>query len=229
MNDTAEPTDGGRPMPEHDSRNPSTEVLLFDAGGVLIDLGDEPLPGFRVQELGAWLRSPIALAFEKGLTSADEFAAAWIDSIDLDCDAATLIEHFRRWPIGPYAGVPALLSRLVVDYRIAILTNTNELHWPRFTDEFGLDRYAERIFASHQLGMAKPDAEIFHFVIDQLGSAPDRILFVDDNLANVDAARATGLRAERVGGFEELLRTLAALAIIDATDIAAIASAAATA
>ncbi|HEY5740549.1 MAG TPA: HAD-IA family hydrolase [Gammaproteobacteria bacterium] len=228
MNDTTEPTDGCPPVPEQDSREPPTEVLLFDAGGVLIDLGDEPLPGVKVRGLAAWLRSPIALAFEKGLTTADEFAAAWIDGIGLDCDAATLIEHFRRWPIGPFAGVPTLLSRLAGDYRIAILTNTNELHWPRFTDEFELDRYAERIFASHQLGMAKPEAEIFHLVVDELGTAPNRILFVDDNLANVDAARAIGLRAERVGGFDELLRTLAALAIIDAADIVAIESAAAT-
>lgn len=229
MNDIAEPTDGCPPGPGRGSLETPIEVLLFDAGGVLIDLGDEPLPGVQVRDLAAWLRSPIALAFEKGLTSADEFAAAWIDGIDLDCDAATLIEHFRRWPIGPFAGVPTLLSRLAGDYRIAILTNTNELHWPRFTNEFELDRYAERIFASHQLGMAKPEAEIYHLVVAELGTAPDRILFVDDNSANVDAARAIGLRAARVGGFDELLRTLAALSIIDAADIAAIESAAATA
>lgn len=58
--------------------------------------------------------------------------------------------------------------------------------------------------------MLKPDREVFEHVIDAIDrrSAPSSVLFVDDNQQNVDAARAAGLRAERVVGVDGARRAL---------------------
>ena len=59
-------------------------------------------------------------------------------------------------------------------------------------------------FASHIMGLVKPDKAAFKHVVATLDVDPARILFFDDNQLNVDAARQTGMQAERVVGFDEL-------------------------
>ena len=191
------------------------EVILFDVGGVLVELGPHPLP----PELGippaSYSGSRATIDFEKGLIGAEEFVQSIVDEFGLGVDIGPLIEHFRLWPTAPFPGVHDLMSGLRRRYRVAILSNTNELHWPRFDTEFGLLERCDRAFASHLLGMLKPEAAIFTHVIDALGSAPRDILFLDDNPANVDGARARGMQAELVHGFDGAARALAARGIVD--------------
>jgi putative hydrolase of the HAD superfamily len=48
---------------------------------------------------------------------------------------------------------------------------------------------------SAELGLAKPDPEIFHVAAARLGQPPEAGLFIDDNPAYADGARRAGLRA----------------------------------
>ena len=48
---------------------------------------------------------------------------------------------------------------------------------------------------SHQLGIAKPDTEIYRHAMEGLGVAAGEILFVDDREENIEAARAVGMVA----------------------------------
>ena len=48
----------------------------------------------------------------------------------------------------------------------------------------------EKIFVSSTIGLRKPDAEAFHFVVGEIGVPAGRIVFFDDLQENVDAARA---------------------------------------
>lgn len=59
-------------------------------------------------------------------------------------------------------------------------------------------------FASHLMGLVKPDVEAFQYVLDKLAVPAADILFLDDNQMNVDSAIRTGMLAERVIGVEEL-------------------------
>jgi putative hydrolase of the HAD superfamily len=195
------------------------EVILFDLGGVLVELGASPVPTGALPHDGAfslaeWFKSDTASAFEKGTITAADFAQSMLTELDLDCSVERLIEHFTRWPQGLFPGARELLQQLQSDYRLAILTNTNELHWPRFDAEFGLHDYVEHIFASHQLGLLKPEPGIYWHVLKTLNTKPGRILFLDDNGDNVEGARRIGIDAHQVTGFEQLKQFLLARGII---------------
>jgi epoxide hydrolase-like predicted phosphatase len=56
------------------------------------------------------------------------------------------------------------------------------------------DMFDVTIF-SGEVGMAKPDARIYHLVLNQLGVEPQEAVFVDDFIENVESARREGLRA----------------------------------
>jgi HAD superfamily hydrolase (TIGR01509 family) len=82
------------------------------------------------------------------------------------------------------------------------LSNTNEIHWNEQIDAPVLHALFETRFLSHEIGLVKPDREIFDHVVEGLDCEPGEILFLDDNQLNVDGARAAGLNAHRVVGVE---------------------------
>ena len=64
-------------------------------------------------------------------------------------------------------------------------------------DACGLGTAFDVVFNSARLGVAKPDPQAFVAVAAALDTVPERCLFVDDTLPNVDGARAAGMQAEQ--------------------------------
>lgn len=190
-------------------------VVLFDLGGVLVELAGVPVMLDWTKETmtpeqlwGKWLSSPTVRAFETGRMGSDEFAEKLVLEMSLPVSPAEFIDAFTYWPRGLYPGVPALIQRIPAAYTLAILSNTNALHWSRVMNEMQLLDCFQHHFASHLLGMLKPDSEVFEHVIDYLKCEPASVLFMDDNRLNVDAARSVGMCAQEtkgVSGAEQVL------------------------
>ena len=196
------------------------DAILFDLGGVLIELsGVEqmlrwcPDMADSAELWRRWLRSPAVRRYETGGATGEEFAAAMVDEFSLPVDAAAFIRAFEHWPRGLYPGAIALLEELAPRYRLASVSNTNDLHWQRFRRDWSLDARFHHNFPSHEVGKLKPDTEYFAHVIDALDIPAQRILFVDDNLLNVEAAASLGIIARRVAGVDgvrDILREIEA-------------------
>jgi putative hydrolase of the HAD superfamily len=196
------------------------DTLLFDLGGVLIELaGVEQMlawsPGIPdTQDLWRrWLNSPAVRRFETGGSASDAFAGEIVAEFGLPVDAREFLDAFTYWPRALYPGATELLDELKPRYRLASVSNTNEIHWRRFRDEWSLDGHFEHNFPSFRVGRLKPDAEYFHHVLETLGARADSVLFVDDNAINVDAAARLGLVARRVEGPHGVRAALAELAL----------------
>lgn len=103
----------------------------------------------------------------------------------------------RAW----VAEVPAMVELLDVllgrGYVVRLLTNINPVHYDyclRHSQAFR--RLGEDgIFASHLLGVRKPDAAIFKMVLQGMGLPASACLLIDDDADNVQAARSLGLGA----------------------------------
>lgn len=109
-------------------------------------------------------------------------------------------------------------------------TNPETLAWHRQLKERGLKtailsnmgdsvlENIERSFAwiddfdvliwSYQHRMAKPQAEIYHLLLEKLGTAPEETLFLDDKLENIEAARHLGIRALQFSTVNQLREDL---------------------
>jgi putative hydrolase of the HAD superfamily len=91
-------------------------------------------------------------------------------------------------------GVPVgLLSNMVAEIG-SYLRDTLQV-FERFTS----------VTYSYEVGLAKPDARIYHRALESLGAPPDETLFVDDRVANVESARAVGLHAHHFSGHDALV------------------------
>jgi putative hydrolase of the HAD superfamily len=77
-------------------------------------------------------------------------------------------------------------------------------------------------FLSHELGLIKPDREVFDHVLAALGLAAERIVFLDDNEANVQQAHAVGMTAVRVRGIEQTCAALMSLGVLSSDQPASV-------
>jgi FMN phosphatase YigB (HAD superfamily) len=193
----------------------SIRVVLFDVGGVLVELSGVPmllgLMNNRMSTdelLAMWLKSPAVRSFERGHATPEMFAEQLIKEIGLPISDRQFIADFTRWPTGLFAGALELVRRVPAPYVRATLCNTNVLHWPRLMDEMMLADAFDHHFASHLMGKLKPDEDAFQHVMDTLDCEASAILFLDDNRLNVEAARSLGIRAVQVKGVEGAERAL---------------------
>jgi putative hydrolase of the HAD superfamily len=197
-------------------------VLLFDVGGVLVELGGVEVIlewlGNRMtaEELWRrWLASDSVRRFETGQIDAPAFAAGVIAEFDLAVQPRRFLESFVGWPTGLYPGTLEMLARIPRRYRRALLSNSNPLHWPRVLDEMGLGAAFDHHFVSHLTGCIKPDPAAFEHVLHALGCRPAHVLFLDDNLVNIEAAQRLGIHAMRVLGLAEATQALIRSGVLD--------------
>lgn len=200
---------------------PPFDVILFDLGGVLIELTGTAQMGAWSgiadnEELWRrWLTSPGVRRFETGRSTADEFAAAMCLEFALPVAAAEFMAEFAMWPRRVFPGAHELLGALASRHRLAVLSNNNAVHWERISRDMGLGDYFGASFLSHEIGLIKPDRAVFEHVADVLGYPPGRVLFLDDNQLNVEQAAAVGMVAHRVAGVAETAAVLVSLGLLE--------------
>jgi glucose-1-phosphatase len=185
------------------------DVLLFDLGGVLVEFSGVRdlavlLQGrFSESEIMERMsRYPPAEQFGLGKLSREAFAKRFVKDWNLDLPPEEFQRQYQSWSRRLYPGAAELLTLLRPRFRLAALSNSNELHWERNTNDLGVTGLFEVAISSHQVGLYKPDPKIYLTALDRLGASPDRVMFFDDVPANVTAASALGMRAFQVQGVE---------------------------
>jgi putative hydrolase of the HAD superfamily len=185
------------------------DVLLFDLGGVLVEFSG-------VQDLAVLLqgrlseseilermnRYPPSEQFGLGKLSREDFANRFVKDWNLELPPEDFLREYQSWSKRLYPGAVELLTLLRPRFRLAALSNSNELHWERNTNDLGVTDLFEVAISSHQVGLHKPNPKIYLNALNRLGASPDSVMFFDDVLANVRAASALGIRAFQVEGVE---------------------------
>lgn len=189
------------------------DTLILDLGGVLIDV-DYSGSARAFQTLGfpdfeglytKAKQSDLFDRFETGELSPAGFRDAVRELLgnglsDKDIDAS--------WN-AMLGSIPperiALVQQLKERYPVLLLSNTNAIHVPAFqaivAKENGIADFKglfHGAYYSCELGMRKPNLDIFHHVIARHGIDRARTLFIDDSPQHVEGARKAGLQAEHL-------------------------------
>lgn len=98
-----------------------------------------------------------------------------------------------------------LLIQLQSKYRTFLLSNTNAIHEEAFVAGiknqgilYTLQDMFETVWYSHELGLRKPNHDIFEAVMKQANLKPEETLFLDDRLDNITAAKELGIHTQLV-------------------------------
>ena len=196
-----------------------TTWFLFDLGNTLIRLAYERVltgicrdASLSRDELLELLEEPGGYRdMERGAITFREF----YEFISDKAGYRRSIHDFRRvWSDffdGTVPGAETLLERVREKYRVAFLSNSNEVHAELIPRQFAtLFRRDDRFIFSHRFRVAKPDPDMFRRALEVLGALPQNVVFIDDLIENVLAARSEGIRSFQFVEPEQLKRALTA-------------------
>lgn len=177
-------------------------AIIFDFGDIFINLEKEKsIEEFKKLGLNGPNEELIAKndLFEKGQITELQF----IESFQKFIPNASLEEIIKAWNslIGDFPLYRLeFLQMLSTRYRLFLLTNTDSIHIDRFEHKVGMSFYTdfyrcfEKVYYSYEMGMRKPQPEIFTTILNKHDLSPKRTLFVDDKKENTDAAEALGIQ-----------------------------------
>ncbi len=175
--------------------------IVFDFGDIFIDL-DKTATLASFQKLNPAISAQqietLNKIYEVGQMTTTQFIFALKDLAPnasyqeiLDAWNSILLEY----PVRRFEFFKELVASN--KYRLFLLSNTNDLHiidiakkTPHF-DDFKAE--FEQFYLSHEVGMRKPNKEIFEFVLDNNELVAEETLFIDDTKENIDAANALNI------------------------------------
>lgn len=176
-------------------------AIIFDFGDIFINLDKQAtIDGLQKLGLSKWNADLDQLnqQFEMGLISQEEFLLGFQKEIP----NASIEEILTAWN-AILLDFPLyrleFLQMLSKKYRLFLLSNTDSIHIETFEQRTGASFYSdfyqcfEKVYFSFEIGMRKPNPEIYNYVLNKHDLSAKRTLFIDDKKENTDAAQSIGI------------------------------------
>ena len=176
-------------------------TVVFDLGGVIINLNVPRCVGnFKKLMHEEYIRTVLGIDdegegvvavsaatkqlmhdYEYGNISTEEF----LKTLQAYCFPGTTIEQIKAAWLSmldelPQERLDYIKGLREKGYRTILLSNSNELHWQPIWDQYHLGSYFDVVFASQKLHMAKPNQEIFDYVVREAKVDSVHTIYVDD-------------------------------------------------
>jgi len=199
----------------------SPQIVVFDIGNVLVSWDMRNLFAKLIAdagELDAFLSNVCTMQWHVALDAGATYAELIADLSARFPEHAELIALYDpRWQetiAGAIDGSVAILQKL----RAAGVPNYAITNFPaeKFDETCALYPFLSGfhgVIVSGRERMVKPDPAIFQLFLDRFGLVAEHCVFIDDNPANVSAARGIGMTALRFEGADKLADDLAALGL----------------
>ncbi len=179
-------------------------TIIFDLGGVILNLDqDRTLRAFK--RLGVDLEdinemSSIFCDFETGKINAADFRQALITHLKGNATEQQIDDAWNAMLLDLPAQRLNYLKFLRKNFNVHLLSNTNSIHIDAFNkylteehpnlDWFGL---FDKVYYSYEIGLRKPNTDIYEFVLKDNNLKPHQCIFIDDMKANLNGANQVGL------------------------------------
>jgi putative hydrolase of the HAD superfamily len=195
-------------------------LIIFDIGNVLLRFDPDRAgrnfnrydPGRGKDLVNALWFSRWTRAFETGRLSGPAFFDKLKRKLGLRMTYRQFCEAFNEI-FTPVRENLLLLKTLSRRYRVALLSNTNPIHWKYIFKKYPLLRHAHRPYSSHILGAMKPDPRIFRALERKTGVPLSRAVYIDDREDFIRSGRRLGLTAVHFNGGRALKDQLVSLGL----------------
>jgi putative hydrolase of the HAD superfamily len=160
----------------------------LDLGGVIIDINVAPLfshwaraAGLDAEQLmSRWGADEAYKRHETGDLDFAGYCAHLSGKLGIALPAHEWLTGWNAIFVAPYPGVVARLPRIAEQFDLCCYSNTNDAHHAAWST-----RYAEElkpfrnVYVSSAIRRRKPDVESFRWVAQDMGHAPEHILFIE--------------------------------------------------
>lgn len=176
------------------------KLVIFDIGKVILDF-DHMITCNKLAKYSKKdaryiydfiFNSEMLDEYERGKINSMEMFSAISGELGLDIS----FEKFKEIWSNIFTikeGIEQLIHRVKTLAKIAVLSNTDEMHFEDIRDKVEIIKDFDWLFLSHEAGYRKPEKEIFEYAINKTGISPENIIFIDDIQEFVEAANKLGI------------------------------------
>jgi putative hydrolase of the HAD superfamily len=195
-------------------------AVVFDYGMVLTGMPDQEARAelLRITGLTSERFEPLYWAdrhaYDEGKLSGIAFWQKFLKDAKLDLPPGS-VEALNRYDARMWTTQNPVMVAWQQKLKAAgiltgILSNMGDSVLELMLEEFAWLKGFDVLVWSFQLGIAKPDPDIYRYLLEKLGTKPEETLFIDDREINVEAARALGIQAIEFSTVERLRADLIA-------------------
>ena len=197
------------------------QTIFFDLGDVLVKLDFDrayraaaELSGRSPSEVRRLLaEADLAGPYERGEIDSNEFHHRCEVLLGLGLDFKAFARLWGDMFSSEQLVSPDLVEALGRRYRLAILSNTNPLHYECLIREYPVLRLFPQAVLSYEVGAMKPSAVIYERALALTDSQPEECFFIDDRVENIEGAQVLNIRTALFRGqpgLEQALRAAGA-------------------
>jgi HAD superfamily hydrolase (TIGR01549 family) len=151
----------------------------------------------------------LAQGIDKGIVTREEFLQTLgKESGQTPEEVQAQLDGFEIYP-----SMFSLAKKLSEAYKVSLLCNASSKIVDPLIEKQGFKEFCNPIIFSSDVGMAKPQPEIYQLMLDQLSIPADQAIFIDDRTANVEGAQKVGIKGIHFKSFEQLVDDLSQLGI----------------
>ena len=183
-------------------------ALLFDLGGVIVDLDyNKTIEAFEAIGLedaehlyNQFNQSKIFDEFEIGSISREEFMDLLQEKIPQKVSQSKIKEAWNAMILGFEKSKLEQIKRYSEKIPCYLLSNTNEIHLEYIQTLLqevpfkNLELLFTKCYYSHIIGRRKPHRETFEWVLNDMGSSPEEVLFIEDSPQHIRGAEKAKIK-----------------------------------
>lgn len=183
--------------------------IIFDLGGVLLNI-DYNKTKLSFEELGfndfdhmysQYSADMLFSDLETGKISNEHFCDYLVKKADGKITADQICTAWNAMLLDFRIESLAFLEQLASTYTLYLLSNTNSIHlnafgklFTRETGKASLNDYFTKAYYSNEIGLRKPNEDVFEFVLKDAGIKAAESFFIDDSYNNIETAQKMGFR-----------------------------------
>ena len=189
----------------------NSKVIIFDLGAVILNinyqntideftkLGVKNASSFYSKKMQTDLFNQI----ETGKITAEKF----LTELQKETNNATINQVKNAWN-SMLLDLPnerlELIKALKSKYRIYLLSNTNNIHIDAFKKQLGNAKWEDfcnlfdKMYLSHEVGLRKPNAEIFKHILTEQKLKAEEVFFIDDSPQHIESAKKLGIHCHHL-------------------------------
>ncbi|MFY8185812.1 MAG: HAD family hydrolase [Bacteroidia bacterium] len=194
--------------------------IIFDLGGVLFNIDyhktisafkDLGIPNFD-EIYSKTKQTDLFDLFETGKITEEQFIAGLKKQMPSHINYEEIIKAWNAMLLNLPNERVEFLKSIRDNYNIVLLSNTNETHITAFEEIIfaqtglkNLNPLFDKVYYSSRIKLRKPNAECFHYVLNDSQFNVDETLFFDDSIQHIEGSLAAGIKALHVDNSKTIL------------------------
>jgi len=193
------------------------KAIIFDLGAVILNINyQNTIDAFSklgVKNASSFYSKKAQTNLFNQIEIGDITAKKFLTELQKETNNASINQVSEAWN-AMLLDLPenrlAVIQSLKKKHSIYLLSNTNTIHLDTFKKKLGRVRWLrfynlfDKMYLSHEMGLRKPNAAIFEYILEEQNLKPEEVFFIDDSSEHIEGANKLGIKTHHLKNGEEI-------------------------